>query len=147
MTDQRRELSTVPVRVPEKALDDLYIEAYLEDPTNKTQALQKAMEDGGYLGKVYRQRANELHNRLRYKIDRLLNERMTDGAALGYSILFHLAQNADNEGVQAAAATKLVEYAGKNKPQEAQSQDRGDLKQAIEQTKARIYAITGKNTG
>jgi len=136
-----------PARVPEKALDDLYIDAYLECPTNKTAALQLAMERGGYLGKVHRQRANELHTRLKHKISKLLDERMLEGAAMGYSVLFQLATTADNEGVQAAAAVKLIEYAGKNKPQETTDRpQRDDIKEAIEQTKARIYAITGKQT-
>ncbi len=146
MTPQNSAIAVLPARVPEKALDDLYIEFYLENPSNKTAALQKAMDEGGFLGKVYRQRANELHTRLRHKIDRLLNERMVDGAALGFSVLFALAATADNEGVRAGAAVKLIEFAGKNIPQQApERQHRDDINKAIEQTKARILQLTGKS--
>ncbi len=128
-------------------MDDIYIEHYLNNPDNKAEALRQAAAEMGIECDTSRQAAHVMHNRLRHKIDRALSERISSGAALGYSILFKLAATAEAENVQAACAARLIEYAGKNKPTEApDKQDRDDINKAIEQTKARIYALTGKQT-
>ena len=104
-----------------------------------------AIDNAGVNIPVHRQRAQEIDNRLKHKIDKDLNDRIADGASLGYSVLFELAVAADNDNVRAACASKLIEYAGKNKPAEVvDKSDRDNIKEAIELTKARIFALTGQ---
>ncbi len=145
MTPQTGELIQSPTRIPNCSLDDQYIHFYLENPTNKTEALRRAAESLNVQTPVHRQKAYDIHHRLKRRINKLLEERMLDGAALGYTVMIDLAQHSDSDSVRAACAAKLVEYSGRNKPAQATEQPgREDIKSAIEQTKARIYAITGK---
>jgi len=95
-------------RLKNGALDDLYIEAYLDNPfKGKTVALRVAMDKAGIEGNVYRQRANEIHERLRDKIETAMIKLASDARALGLSKLIELL-DADSESIQAQVATTLT---------------------------------------
>ncbi len=133
------------IRMSAGSIDEQYIAAYLENPKSKLNALRIASEESGIECHITRSRAYDIHKRLQHRIDAGLSERINDGAVLGYSILTKLAMTSDNDAVRAGCASKLIEYAGKNVPQlSSQPKNRDNIKEQIEQTKARILSITGK---
>ena len=91
------------------SLDDLYVDYFLLDPSNKTEAYRNACLD---LGKEYNestvtQLAYLLHKRLAERIQAELLSLTVDDKALGRSRLRYLAQSANSESVQASTATTL----------------------------------------
>ncbi len=132
-------------RMSPGTLDDYYIDNYIEDPRCKVKALRKAARQAKAGINVTRQKAYQIHKRLSYRIEQIANERMLEGGLVGFNILMKLAIGSELDNVRAMCASKLVEYAGKNKPVDIKViKDRGDIKAEIEQTKARILSITGK---
>ena len=95
-------------RLIPRALDDLYIQAYLDNPTNKTKALQTAFKAAGIEKNATKQRAHEIHARLREQIDRHLALMARDYKALGLQKIAYLAEHAEAENVQLAAARELT---------------------------------------
>lgn len=87
--------------------DEAYVEAYLEDPKSKIDALRRA----GHPNPL-RPFALKIHNRCRERIDRELTLRIKDGAAFGYSVLEKLCDS-DNDTVKLNAAKALMDYAGR----------------------------------
>jgi hypothetical protein len=126
-------------------LDSLYIECFLDNPSNKTAALRKAAELAGIEADCSRQRAGEIHNRLQHQIDKGLIKRMVDGATLGYSVTYSLAADENvNPAIRLKAAENLIMYAGKSKPATIPAErDRSDIQADIEQIKSRIETLTG----
>ena len=97
-------------RTQNYSLDQHYIDAYLNNPkAGKTAALKAAYKAAGITDKkATRQRAYDLHNRLREDIDGQLIKLAKDAKALGLNKLIDLCQNAENENVQLSAATTLT---------------------------------------
>lgn len=92
------------------AYDEKYIEAFCNNPgLGKASALREA----GYVGDYLRQEAWRIHNRLREKIEKRLDEAILDGAHLGHSVLVHLCQNSESDTVRAKAAKDLIDYSGR----------------------------------
>lgn len=117
-----------------KKYDSDYIRAYLDAPSlGKLHALTIAGHP-----KPTRQRAWTIHNRLKAEIDRQFDERITEGAAVGYTQTLKLCTNADSETVQAQCATKLMEYGDKSKPQKVIIEH----KESAEELDAEIAILT-----
>jgi len=128
-------------------LDQHYISAYLDNPSSKVGALRTAAQRAGIDCDVTRQRAHEIHRRLRHNIDRGLIKRMIEGATLGYSVLYKMAADENTgETNRLKAAALLIEYSGKNKPKLSNDdkRDRVDIQDEIKATKERIEQATGK---
>ena len=91
-------------------LDDAYIEAYLANPFAGKKAAMKAaiqaMKVVGY--SVTKQRAFEIHERLRHRIDKELVKKAKDAKALGLEVLMQLATSAESESVKAQVAITLT---------------------------------------
>ncbi len=137
-------INPIPRRMSAGTIDELYIDCYLDNPSSKVGALRKAAELAGEDCNVSRARAQQIHKRLQYKIERGLNERIIDGATLGYSVLYKMtASEETGEAVRAKCAMCLIEYAGKNKldTSAAQNRSRKDIKQEIKQVKQRLLEI------
>lgn len=127
------------------SLDELYIECYLDNPSNKSAALRKAAQIAGVKADTSRQRAREIHRRLQHQIDKGLLKRMLDGATLGYAVTYSLAADENiNPAIRLKASENLIEYAGKSRPESKEIQrDRGDINEDIKQTRIRIAQLTG----
>ena len=107
-------------RLPEGALDDYYIESFLDQPGNKSKAYLIAYErycvdckqqgiEPHNINKDYaRQYAKVLHERLRDRIQSELYRLSEDDQSLGRSVLRDLAKNATSESVQATCASQLA---------------------------------------
>lgn len=103
-------IETVDRLRPEE-IDERYIQAYLDQPgKGKIDALKLA----GHPHPT-RQRAWQLHERLLDQIDKRLDRLILQDAALGRSVLIDLAKNSVSDSVKASSASKLMEYAGKQK--------------------------------
>jgi hypothetical protein len=97
-------------RVSHGGYDDNYIKAFTEHPElGKKQALIAA----GYVGDYAKQEAYRIHNRLREKIEAVLDEKILDGAHLGHQTLVKLCKESDSEAVKAKVAKDLIDYAGR----------------------------------
>jgi len=134
-------------RMSAGTLDEHYIDIYLDNPSNKTKALEKAAKAAGIECDTSRQRASEIHRRLQHKIEARLIQRIMDGATLGYSVLYQMAADEEtNPSVRAKCASLLIEYAGKNKPDtnSKTSRSRIDIKAEIKKTQIRISQLTGE---
>ncbi len=136
--------NTNVIRMANGAIDDQYIYEYINDPRSKINALRKAVKVTGIDCHVSRSRAFDIHKRLSHRIEQAVTEMSMEGATLGFSILIDMACNSESDQVKVVAAKSLIEYAGKNKPSEQiNARSRDNLKEQIEQTKARILSITG----
>lgn len=128
------------------AIDDAYIECYLDNPSSKIGALRKAAELTGQLCNISTARACQIHTRLAHKIDQELTRRIMEGATLGYSVLYKMASDdMTNEAVRAKCASLLIEYAGKSKIDKTaiKNRSRDSIMKDINQTRERIKMITG----
>jgi len=135
-------------RISAGSLDEHYISIYLDNPSNKTKALEKAAKAAGVDCDTSRQRAGEIHRRLQHKIEARLNQRIMDGATLGYSVLYQITADEDTApAIRAKCASLLIEYAGKNKPDTNKQTDRNriDIRAEIKRTQLRISQLTGEN--
>lgn len=130
-------------RLSPEELDELYIEAWLEQPDGtKLDALRKAGHPN-----PSRQRAWQIHNRLSAEIDRRLDAKIQENAALGLSTLVKLTKKAKSEAVQAQCASKLMEYAGKQKPDRVIIENRSpeDIDAEIAAIQRRILEAQGED--
>jgi len=128
------------------AIDDAYIECYLDNPSSKIGALRKAAEITGELCNLSTARACQIHARLAHKIDQELTRRIMEGATLGYSVLYKMAADEiTSEAVRAKCASLLIEYAGKSKIDKTavKNRSRDSIIKDIKQTRERIALITG----
>lgn len=101
-----------PKRLSPEEIDELYIMAFLDNPAgSKINALRKAGHP-----KPTPQRAWQIHDRLAEQIDKRLDKLIMQDAALGRSTLVELCKSANSDAVRASSAAKLMEYAGKQKP-------------------------------
>ncbi len=146
--EQSTELTThtIESRLSAGAIDELYIECFLDNPSSKVGALRKAAELAGVECNVSRSRAQQIHRRLQYKIDQGLTKRIIEGATLGYSVLYKMAADENTgEAVRAKCASLLIEYAGKNKIDKTnqETRSRGNILDDIRETQKRINSITG----
>lgn len=137
-----------PLRITAGLLDEHYIDIYLDNPSNKTEALRKAAKIAGVYCDVSRQRAREIHRRLQHRIESGLVRRMMEGATLGYGVLYKMtADENTSEAVRAKCASLLIEYAGKSKPDlnPNSNRNRANIKEEIKQTQIRIAQLTGES--
>ena len=127
------------------AIDDAYIECFLDNPSSKIGALRKAQDMTGELCCITTARACQIHSRLAHKIDTELTRRILEGATLGYSVLYKMAADEDtSEAVRAKCASLLIDYAGKNKIDKTAIKDRSrkSILDEIKQTQERIALLT-----
>ena len=140
--------------MPEGALDDYYIQAFLEEPYNKKEAYLKAyaqyLQDCDDQGiETYRvnekyayQYAKSIHDRLRERISTELYKLAEDDKSLGRSILRKLAKNAESESVQAQCAANLAKGLYPD-VQITKQETMEDIDKALEQTQREIEQLTG----
>jgi len=96
-------------RLKPGAVDEHYIDCALECPFAKNiDNLRKAYEMAGIDQVATRQRAYEIHERLRDRIDTELLKKAKDARRMGLTVLMDLAQNADSESVKAQVSTTLT---------------------------------------
>lgn len=133
-------------RNPNGMVDDLYIECYLDNPSNKTAALRKAVQLSGGIGDTSKTRAASLHKRLSRRIEKGLLKRMMEGGTLGYSVTYSLAADENmNPAIRLKAAENLMNYAGKSRPEPIQEKRvRQDIKDEIKATRKRIKELVGE---
>lgn len=99
-------------RLNPEEIDERYIRAFLNHPEqSKTTALAVA----GHPNPTS-QRAYQIHERLLDKIDQGLDKLILQDAALGRRVLVNLALHSSSDAVRGSSASKLMEYAGKQKP-------------------------------
>jgi len=130
------------VRLKPEEIDERYINAYLEHPErSKTFALIAA----GHPNPTA-QRAYQIHERLLSQIDRGLDKLILQDAALGRSVLVDLALNSDSDAVRGSSASKLMEYAGKQKPDRliVESREPEDIEAEIAAIQRRILIAQGE---
>ena len=135
-----------PARMRVGALDEAYIEAYLDNPSSKYGALIKAAEITGEHCHISTARACQIHTRLAHKIDTELTRRIMEGATLGYSVLYKMAADEQtSESVRAKCASLLIEYAGKSKIDKTaiKNRSRSSILEDIKITQDRIALLTG----
>ena len=101
----------IPRMSPEE-YDELYMQSYLDNPE---QSKVETLRSTGHPNPS-RQRAWQIHDRLADQIDKRLDKLIMQDAALGRSVLVNLAKTSTSESVKAACASRLMEYAGKQKP-------------------------------
>ena len=133
-------IDTVERLRPEE-IDERYIQAYLEQPgKGKIDALRTA----GHPHPT-RQRAWQLHERLLDQIDKELDRLILQDAALGRSVLVDLAKSSQSDSVKASSASKLMEYAGKQKADRVIVENRSfeDIDAEIALVKKRILEAQG----
>ena len=126
------------------ALDQHYIDACLEYPFESQQKnLQRAMDEAGVEGTATRQRAYEIHERLRDKIDKQLVKWAKDAKAKGLRKLVELCEHAQSESVQLSAAITITKDLF---PDIAITKDEAyeDLDQMLERNAEELEALTGK---
>jgi len=138
----------VPETVPEgqsrlspEQLDERYIAAYLDNPAGtKIEALRKA----GHPNPTP-QRAYHIHERLAEQIDKQLDKLIKQDAALGRATIIDLCKKADSEAVRAQCAQKLMDYAGKQKPERLQIEHKtpDDIDTEIQAIQRRIQDAQG----
>lgn len=107
-------------KLPEGALDEYYIDAYLDKPANKKEAYLTAYsqflsdcDDQGIepyrINEKYAyQYAKSIHDRLRDRINAELYKLAEEDKALGRRVLRKLAEKAESESVQAQCASNLA---------------------------------------
>ncbi|MBT8448825.1 MAG: hypothetical protein KJO69_04000 [Gammaproteobacteria bacterium] len=107
-------------RLPEGALDEYYIDAYLETPYKKSEAYRSAVQryykdcedqniDPHRVNLQYAgQYAKKIHERLRERIQAELYKMAEDDKAFGRSVLRQLAKEAESESVKAQCASNLA---------------------------------------
>ena len=131
------------LRLKPEEIDERYIKAYLSQPERgKKQALISA----GHPNPT-RQRAWQIHERLLEQIDKRLDRLILQDAALGRSVLISLAKNSDSDAVRASSASKLMEYAGKQKPDRLIIENRSpeDIDAEIALVQQRILEAQGED--
>lgn len=130
------------MRLKPEEIDERYINAYLEHPDrSKTFALIAA----GHPNPTP-QRAWQIHERLLSQIDKGLDKLILQDAALGRSVLVDLALNSDSDAVRGSSASKLMEYAGKQKPDRliVESREPEDIDAEIAAIQRRILIAQGE---
>ena len=96
-------------RLKPGAVDEHYIECALEYPFAKNiDNLRLAYELAGIDQVATSQRAYEIHERLRDRIDTELLKKAKDARRMGLTVLMKLAETADSESVKAQVATTLT---------------------------------------
>lgn len=131
------------IRLKPEEIDERYINAYLEHPErSKTFALIAA----GHPNPTA-QRAYQIHERLLSQIDKGLDKLILQDAALGRSVLIDLALNSDSDAVRGSSASKLMEYAGKQKPDRlvVESRTPDDIDAEIAIIQRRILLAQGED--
>lgn len=137
----------IPANVPDAprmsptTLDDYYINAYLDNPENKTAAYKVACEQIGktYDNKYAPQYARSLHKRLESQISKQLDELEIEDAALARSKLRHVLKNSENEAAIIAAAKELArKRVQKISVEQVETPD--DIQEQIEAVQKRILA-------
>ena len=130
------------IRLKPEEIDERYINAFLEHPEkSKTAALTVA----GHPNPTP-QRAWQIHERLLSQIDKGLDKLILQDAALGRSVLIDLALNSDSDAVRGSSASKLMEYAGKQKPDRliVESREPEDIEAEIAIIQRRILIAQGE---
>ncbi len=90
-------------------LDDHYLDAALEYPAApKTELLRHAIKSAGLTMAATKQKAYEMHERLRDKIDAEVIKLAQDAKLMGLSKIMYLCEHAKSETVQGAMATTLT---------------------------------------
>jgi hypothetical protein len=108
--DQSKEDRDKMKRVSHGGYDDNYIKAFTEHPElGKKQALIAA----GYVGDYAKQEAYRIHNRLREEIEKVLDDKILEGAHIGHQTLVELCKSSESEAVKAKVAKDLIDYAGR----------------------------------
>jgi len=100
------------IRLKPEEIDERYICAFLKHPERSKKA---ALIAAGHPNPTS-QRAWQIHERLLNQIDKGLDKLILQDAALGRSVLVDLALNSESDAVRGSSASKLMEYAGKQKP-------------------------------
>lgn len=131
------------VRLRPEEIDERYIKAYLEHPEKSK---KDALTEAGHPSPT-RQRAWQIHERLIDQIDKHLDRLILQDAALGRSVLIHLAKSSDSDAVRASSASKLMEYAGKQKPERLIVENRSpeDIDAEIALVQQRILEAQGED--
>lgn len=130
-------------RMSPEAIDELYIEAWLDNPMGtKLDALRRAGHPN-----PSRQRAWQIHNRLEAEIDKRLDKQIQEQAAIGHKTLVELTKAAKSEAVRAQCASKLMDYAGKQKPDRLviENRDPDDIDAEIAAVQKRILEAQGED--
>ena len=97
-------------RVSPGGYDAAYIKAFTEHPElGKSHALKAA----GYVGDYLAQEAYRTHLRLREEIEKVLDDKILEGAHIGYKTLVELCKESENETIKAKVAKDLIDYAGR----------------------------------
>ena len=141
-------------RLPEGALDDYYIEEYLDQPSNKSKAYLKAYDrycaecrEQGIaphsINRDYaRQYAKAIHERLRERINSNLLLYADDDKAFGRAGMRYLAENAESESVRAQMYSNLAKGLYPD-VQITKQETMEDIDKALEQTQREIEHLTG----
>jgi len=142
-TDLTQSVNTIDSvsRLSPGEIDERYIQAYLDNPgSGKLWALNTA----GHPNPTP-QRAWQVHDRLSDQIDKRLDKLILSDAALGRSVLVDLAKNSDSDSVKASSASRLMEYAGKQKPDRliVESRSTDDIDAEIAAVQKRILEAQG----
>lgn len=151
--DDKRSIKTMPskdarkttykgVRLKPEEIDERYIQAYLEHPERSK---KEALIAAGHPNPTP-QRAWQIHERLLSQIDKGLDRLILQDAALGRSVLVDLALNSDSDAVRGSSASKLMEYAGKQKPDRliVESREPEDIDAEIAAIQKRILIAQGE---
>lgn len=96
-------------RVGHKQLDDIYIDAFLDNPASGPLAAYRvAIDQAGLNVRATKQGAFQLHERLRTRINETLVKLSDSDKALGRKVLRDLATSAKAESVKASCAQTLA---------------------------------------
>ena len=130
-------------RMSPATYDELYIQSYLEHPE---QGKVAALRAAGHPNPT-RQRAWQIHSRLEQDIDKRLDKLIMQDAALGRSVLVQLAKTASSDSVKSTCATKLMEFAGKQRPDRLIVENRtpDDIDAEIAAVQKRILEAQGED--
>jgi len=130
-------------RLDPQDIDARYITAYLDNPLqSKTDTLREA----GHPNPT-RHLSWQIHDRLSAEIDKRLDKLIVQDAALGRSVLIELAKDSSSDSVRAASAARLMEYAGKQKPDRVVVESRApeDIGAEIAVLQKRILRAKGED--
>lgn len=130
------------IRLKPEEIDDRYIDAFLRHPEKSK---KEALAAAGHPNPTP-QRAWQIHERLLSQIDKGLDKLILQDAALGRSVLVDLALNSDSDAVRGSSASKLMEYAGKQKPDRliVESREPEDIDAEIAAIQRRILIAQGE---
>lgn len=130
------------IRLKPEEIDDRYIDAFLRHPEKSK---KEALTAAGHPNPTP-QRAWQIHERLLSQIDKGLDKLILQDAALGRSVLVDLALNSDSDAVRGSSASKLMEYAGKQKPDRliVESREPEDIDAEIAAIQRRILIAQGE---